>query len=445
MKPFRTRTGKSWRIWVVSAYVVFFSAQCLLRAVQTNESWKDDVLTALRPYAAGKGTRGVVADVVRRLEAGEVDGGVWGVNLLWDAVALRKYMTLLLAGLMEWHERMGVVRAGKWKLQVLRGFKKKAAFLKQKRCLVWAGLDSTAIYIISQYIRCLSPEQALLSIVIATVCYNSWRYLDAIFGAAGPPWPLTALSMASIHARARERHSWIKLSPVGGLTGSGRLSLGALSGELRLQQRGGNNTEHYHCFLSFLYCEYVSDRISKALQDLRNCALLPTAAERNEETKRILQKHFLLHGLTLEQVARLVAHVVPQVYDPAIASFVGERAVMGLQKLVLKQCRSQVDRSPGPCHAALAEKCAVEFPAFAVGVLGEDAWAFLRASMPPASAMARLTLAHLQLHEHGACEFVKNEDSELRLSKGLRGQPTPDDEFRLWTFQAYPFLEENAA
>lgn len=104
----------------------------------------------------------------------------------------------------------------------------------------------------------------------------------------------------------------------------------------------------------------------------------------------------------------------------------------------------QVSRLPG-CLSALAEKCAAEFPTFAVRDAGEDVWPFLRASMPPASTTARLTLAHLQLHEHGACEFVKNDDSESRLSKGSRGQATPDAEFPLWTHQLCPFLAENVA
>lgn len=101
----------------------------------------------------------------------------------------------------------------------------------------------------------------------------------------------------------------------------------------------------------------------------------------------------------------------------------------------------QISRMP----CSFGRKVRREFPTFAVRDAGEDAWPFLRASMPPASTTARLTLAHLQLHEHGACEFVKNDDSESRLSKGSRGQATPDAEFRLWTHQLCPFLAENVA
>ena len=140
--------------------------------------------------------------------------------------------------------------------------------------------------------------------VIGTVCYNNWRCFQALFGADGPPWPLTALRMAEVHAQARQGNSFLGLAPVGGLTGSSRLSLGALSSHLGLQQRTGQNTEQYHCFLSFLYCEHVSNKVAQALEELRQQPLLVDVARRNESTKAILQRHFYLHGLTLEHQSR---------------------------------------------------------------------------------------------------------------------------------------------
>ena len=162
---------------------------------------------------------------------------------------------------------MGVVQAKEWKATVLAGFAGREAFLNQRRCLVWAGLDTTFSYLIGNFTG-LPAEQFLLAAVIGTVCYISWRYLEALFGSDGPPWPLSTLHMAGLHAKARESHAFIRLSPVGGLTGSGRLSLGALSRSLKLQQRSGQNTEHHHCFLSFLYCEHVSDHVPQALREL---------------------------------------------------------------------------------------------------------------------------------------------------------------------------------
>jgi len=97
----------------------------------------------------------VVVNVVRQLEGQKEIRWTQepAVSLLWDVAALNRYMTLLLAGLLEWHERMGTL-AGR------------ESFLNQRRCLVWEGLDSTAIYIISSYIKTLQPEKALLAIVM---------------------------------------------------------------------------------------------------------------------------------------------------------------------------------------------------------------------------------------------------------------------------------------
>ena len=431
----RTGSGQSWRILILGTYTLFYSTQCLVRSATSNPTWKQDIVSALRPFAKGPGTRGIIAAAIRTLEASPAQGE--NLYLQWNESVFKRYLQLLLAGICEWHERMGVPEASAWKEVALHQFPGREAFLAQRRCLVWAGLDSTTIYVISHYVRQLSSEQALLAIVIATVCYKSWRYLEAIFGSVGPPWPLTALRMAQLHAQARERNPWIKLAPVGGLTGSGRLSLGQFSQLLNLQQRCGNNTEQYHCFLSFLYCEHVSKNVTQALDDLRRSAQLHDIARRNEETKRVLQQHFLLHGLTLEHVSRLISHLIQSSYDPSIEAFVGERARIGLMKMLAEDSKKEADSDPGKCLRALAHKCKTEFPTFATQILGRDAWHFLEHNMPPASAHKPLDLEHVQLHEHGACEFVKNEDSHKRRPKGLRGEVTPQDCFQTWTRQAY--------
>ena len=293
----RTVAGQSWRIHILGTYKLFYSTQCLVRSVGTNPAWKDNIVSALRPFAKGPGTRGIIAAAIRSLEQEHQQPEALHVPasnycLQWDKQVFKRYMQLLLAGLCEWHERMGVEAAVAWKETVLHQFPGRQAFVTQRRCLVWAGLDSTTVYVISKYVRQLSCEQALFAIVIATVCYNSWRYLDAIFGSGGPPWPLTALRMAQPHAHARDRHPWIKLAPVGGLTGSGRLSLGKLSQSLNLQQRSGKNTEQYHCFLSFLYCEHVSNNVKEALEDLYKSARIHDTTQRNKETKKYWKSIF---------------------------------------------------------------------------------------------------------------------------------------------------------
>ena len=136
-------------------------------------------------------------------------------------------------------------------------------------------------------------------------------------------------------------------------------------------------------------------------------------------------------------MARLVSLLVSHSYEPAISVFVGERAQMGLRKMLAEGSRTQADSCPGQCLSALARRCANDFPAFAVRIVGQAGWDFLERNMPPAAPHVPLTLDHIQLHEHGACEFIKNEESHNRQAKGLRGEPTPQDSFQLWTRQAY--------
>lgn len=87
---------------------------------------------------------------------------------------------------------------------------------------------------IAAYIRRLPPTQALLGIVIGAISLNNWRHLSAIFGQGGPPHPLTVLTLAQLHAAARGNNPGLRLAPVGGFAGSGRLALGKLSSLLIL-------------------------------------------------------------------------------------------------------------------------------------------------------------------------------------------------------------------
>ena len=140
---------------MLQKYVVFYSTQCMLRAVSMNASWQDDILAAVRCHTGGAGSRGVVADAVRVLEESYVTKpslqSSSSSEVVWERRALGRYYTLLLCGFLEWHERMGVVQAKEWKATVLAGFAGREAFLNQRRCLVWAGLDTTIIYLIGNY------------------------------------------------------------------------------------------------------------------------------------------------------------------------------------------------------------------------------------------------------------------------------------------------------
>ena len=95
----------------------------MLRAVRTNASWKDDILAAL--------SRGVVAKAIQELEAAleAAPHAVATLSLEWDGAAVQRYMTLLLAGFLEWHERMGCEAAGAWKKAALARFPGRQAFL----------------------------------------------------------------------------------------------------------------------------------------------------------------------------------------------------------------------------------------------------------------------------------------------------------------------------
>ena len=398
----------------------FYSTGCVIRACQLNVDWTPCVVAALKPYAKGKGGRGVVQRALNTLENIENNSDAPGQAMAgnmpfeWDELALQRYFTLLGAGLFEWHERLGSKPAKRWKEKLLEGFAGKEAFLCQRRCSVWAGLDSTSMFLIGNYIRKLGPVQAMMTVVIVCVCYCNWRYAAALFGSEGAPYPLTALTMAKRHQDARSR-SELRLSPVGGLTGSSRLSLGSLAKRLGLQQSSGQNSEHYHCFLSFLYAEHVSAEAEAAWDELSGIMLQDQSQrERNSLTLEVLQRRFLLHGLTREHVARLLGQLDRRLYDAAVSDFVGERAQMGLERLIGKS-----GQNPQVLLANLAHTAAVKFPSFIKRKLGPAAAQFLEKNMPPAASDKLLTLDHLQLHEHGACEFIKNEDSSKRHSKGL--------------------------
>eukprot|EP00435_Cladocopium_sp_Y103_P075488 s4_g58.t1 len=235
---------------------------------------------ASRAHEGGRRSRGVVSEaILRQLDNAEVPvqalPAVVQTNR-WGAGMLRHYFVLLLAGLCEWHERLGHPQASAWKARVLRRFPGKTAFLQQRRCLIWTGLDTTTVYIVANYIRRLPPVQALLGIVIGTISFNNWRYLSAIFGNDGPPQPLTALTLAQLHAAARVKDPSLRLAPVGGpTTGSGRLSLGKLASQLHIQQKTGQNADQYFAFVGYLYAEHVSQRCATALAEIQEIAQRP--------------------------------------------------------------------------------------------------------------------------------------------------------------------------
>lgn len=116
--------------------------------------------------------------------------------------ALKRYMDLLLLGCFEWHLRLGF-QASQGHTRLLKTFPGRKQWLQQRRCTVWALLDTTAVFLIYQYVRRLSPDRALLSVVVATICHNSWKVMLALFGDAGGT-QTTALQIARLHASAAE-------------------------------------------------------------------------------------------------------------------------------------------------------------------------------------------------------------------------------------------------
>ena len=126
---------------------------------------------------------------------------------------------------------------------------------RQRRRTVWALLDTTSVFQLAHYVRKLPPVVALLCVVAGTVCRNSWRVLQAVFPDR-VPYPATAPLIARLQPDARRRHAGVTMSPTGGLTGSGRLTLAYLANELELQRRSGQNAEHFFTFIGQLYMEH---------------------------------------------------------------------------------------------------------------------------------------------------------------------------------------------
>eukprot|EP00435_Cladocopium_sp_Y103_P017514 s3817_g4.t1 len=440
VRPSRVTDGKSWRICVQTRYLVFYSTQCIVRAAEANIAWRPTLATALSPFTHGKGNRGIVAAALAKIqdmdasrEAPLADQLLSTDASCFDPPALARYMDLLLLGFLEWHVRLGVQDVQQWYLKLLGKFPGRPQWLRQRRCTVWALLDTTAIFLISQYIRRLPPPRALLSIVIATVCHNSWKVMLTLFGAAGVPHG-SALQMARLQAEARKRTD-VVLSPTGGLTGSGRLTLGAFAHELGLQRSSGNNAEHFHIFIGQLYAEHCSTVAADAWDSLSAIAKsIDSQARRNQATLQLLRETFHLYGLCQEHVARLVGILEPRAYDCSISAFVGERACIGIRKLLRGAARPQTLRADlySPYLQALGARIAADLPIHAAKRVGRDAWSYLEAKLLPGI----LSVSHLQLHEHNCCEFVKNDEPEARVAKGNRGNPTP--QYAEWTRAAYP-------
>ena len=311
VKPSRINTGKSWRIYVESRYQVFNTTQCLVRAAAVQFAWRPALTAAMRPYSGGHGSRGVVAVAMEQIQAmsgaySPTDGlPALDVEACFEAKGLTRYMDLLLLGCFEWYLRLGFQAPAAWHAQLLSTFPGRKQWLQQRRCTVWALLDTTAVFLIAHYIRQLEPDLALLSIVVATICHNNWKVLMSLFGATGVP-RATALEVALRQAQARERNL-VNLAPVGGLTGSGRLTLGAFAAKLGLQRSSGNNTEHFHVFVGQLYMEHCSGVVADAWRSLVAIAhSSDSQGLKNEATLELLRREFHLYGLCQEHVARLV-------------------------------------------------------------------------------------------------------------------------------------------
>lgn len=444
VKPSRITNGKSWRCAVLGRPMVFWSTACIVTAARSHAAWRSDLVAALEPYTRSRGCRGVVAAAVNTVQSLINGFGIAQPNLIdtfgvpdecFDPVPLATYMDLLLLGFFEWHLRLGMRDPEPWYQQLLRTFPGREQWLHQKRCTVWALLDTTAIYILAHYVRVLPPSQALLTIVVATVCFNSWRVLHAVFGPSGVPLDTTALKLARRQAHARQEHAGLVLSPTGGLTGSGRLTLGAFAKQLGLQCSTGRNTEHFHIFVGQLYAEHCATNAQASLDALTAIAAGPQDQnEKNSLTLEVLSAQFHLYGLCREHVARLVGVLIPNAYDSSISTFVGERARMGLQRLLKQQYRpkSLTGDIYGAYLQALGWKMRQTLREHTINRVGEDAWSFLANHLPPGIDC----VSHLQLNEHNSCEFVKNDDPEARAAKGIRTNATA--QFPEWTRAAYP-------
>ena len=157
-------------------------------------------------------------------------------------------------------------------------------------------------------------------------------------------------------------------------------------------------------------------------------------ADKNKLTLELLWDRFFLCGLCREHVARLVGLIDPRLYDCSQSTFVGERARVGLRKMLRREfCPRDLSADASAAYLqALASKVQSDLPRHAVQRLGRPAWNFVADHLPPGIA----GVSHLQLHEHNCCEFVKNSEPEDRAAKGDRGRPTP--QYAEWTQAAYP-------
>lgn len=252
------------------------------------------------------------------------------------------------------------------------------------------------------------------------------------------PPGLTALRMARLQSEAKVRHPDVVLSPTGGITGSARLTLGAFADSLHLQCATGRNPEQYFRFVGQLYAEHVAELAPAGGRSLAAIAAsdAPTRSK-NEQTLDLLLARFHLHGLCREHVARLVGVVWPGAYDPSVSLFVGERARLGIGKLLMPPFVPADLTSPlcSEYLQALSGRVSRDFMEHAARRCGQDAMDFVgRHTLPTITSVD-----HYQLHEHTCCEYVKNYEPDNRKSKGVRGQPTP--QFTEWSRAAFPEFE----
>ena len=173
-----------------------------------NVTWRRDLLAALRLHPSGKGGRGVADRVAAAIadmdtQPAQPRHATGAAAATFEPEPLG-YMHLLILGLVEWPARMGHREAPRWLENALQTFPAQEAWQEKRRCTAWALLDTTALFIISTYIRKLPAPQALLTVVVGTVIMNSWRSLQATFGADGIPLRITALMLAELRVSARK-------------------------------------------------------------------------------------------------------------------------------------------------------------------------------------------------------------------------------------------------
>ena len=98
--------------------------------------------------------------------------------------------------------------------KLLKSFVHKNSFRNTRRCTTWAMLDSMSMYMRATYVVHWkgAPAMLLATLVICTVCVNSWRAIQSVFGADGVPNGLTALGYHRMWKRALEQNPGLTIA-----------------------------------------------------------------------------------------------------------------------------------------------------------------------------------------------------------------------------------------